>query len=54
MVRAGRHTGGQDRVQNLEIDPQKISQLIFDKGTKVNLWRKGSLLHKVAGPIGHS
>lgn len=36
----------QDRTESPEIDPDKYSQLIFDKEAKVKQWRKNSLFNE--------
>lgn len=37
---------GYNRIESPEINPQKYSQLIFDKRERAILWRKNSLFNK--------
>lgn len=41
------------RMENLETDPFKCAQLIFNKGAKAIQWRKNSLSTKDVGAISH-
>ena len=39
-------TDQRDRIESLEIDPQKHSQLFFDKGAKAIQWSKDNPVNK--------
>lgn len=48
-----RHKDQRKRTENLEIDPHKDTQLIFDSHAKEIQWKKHSHFTNSAGAIGH-
>lgn len=53
VVAEGQTQRSWDRTRNLEIDPHKQAELIFDKNTKASQWWKNSLVNNGAGATGH-
>ena len=41
-----KHSNPENRIEILEIDPHKHSQLTFGKGTRATEWKKDSLFNK--------